>query len=116
MISAWDCLHSATLELVRPTPIKQHIISAYRQCLSKIPEEQLPLEIRDGYARMLASLRGVAPLPGEDVVTASVRRCRGVEADCVRDAGSCRCSRSCAVRSCAGSASADLVVLAFAGV
>ena len=56
MISAWDCLHFATLELVRSTPIKQRLIAAYGQFLSQIPDEQLPLEIREGYARILHSL------------------------------------------------------------
>jgi hypothetical protein len=81
MISAWDCLHFATLELVRSTPIKQRIVAAYRQYLSQIPDEQLPLEIRDGYTRMLQTLRGVQPLRGEDEVTASVRKMSGSEAD-----------------------------------
>ena len=81
MISAWDCLHFATLELVRSTPIKQRIVTAYRQYLSQIPDEQLPLEIRDGYARVLQSLRGVQPLRGEDEITASVRKMSNSEAD-----------------------------------
>ena len=29
MISAWECFHFATLELVRSTPIKQRLICAY---------------------------------------------------------------------------------------
>ncbi len=81
MISAWDCLNSATVELVRSTPIKQRIVSAYRQYLALIPEEQLPPDIRDAYARILRSLHGVQPLRGEDEVTASVRKMSNQEAD-----------------------------------
>ena len=81
MISAWDCLHFATIELVRSTPIKQRIVSAYRQYLALMPEEQLPPDTRDAYARIMRSLRGVQPLRGEDEVTASVRKMSGQEAD-----------------------------------
>ena len=35
MVSAWDSLHSATLELVRSTPIKQRLICAYRRHLTR---------------------------------------------------------------------------------
>lgn len=81
MISAWDCLYFAAVELVRSTPIKQRIVNAYRRYLSLMPVEQLPVEVRDDYAHLMHGLHGVQPLRGEDEVTASVRKMSTQEAD-----------------------------------
>lgn len=81
MGSAWDNLHSATLELVRSAPIKQRLISAYRRHLSTLGEEQLPNEVRSSFSQVLQSLRGVKPQRGEDAVVASVRKMSNQEAD-----------------------------------
>ena len=81
MIQAWECLHSAILELVRSTPIKQRLISAYRRHLAPVPEDQLPVEVRESFSQVLRWLRGVQPLPGEDAVAASVRKMSNQEAD-----------------------------------
>jgi hypothetical protein len=81
MVSAWDSLHSATLELVRSTPIKQRLIAAYRRHLSLIHEEHLPAEARNSFTQVMRSLAGVPPLRGEDAVTASVRKMSNQEAD-----------------------------------
>jgi hypothetical protein len=81
MTSAWNCLYFATLELVHSAPIKQRIINAYRGHLKLIPEEQLPLEIRESFAQVMRNLGGVQPLRGEDAVAASVRKMSGHEAD-----------------------------------
>ncbi len=81
MISAWDCFHYATLELVRSTPIKQRLISAYRRHLAALPEDQLPSEVREIFGHVMRVLRGVQPLPGEDAVAASVRKMSNQEAD-----------------------------------
>jgi hypothetical protein len=81
MISAWECFHYATLELVRSTPIKQRLICAYRRHLAILPEDQLPGEIRDSFVNVMRSLRGVQPLRGEDAVAASVRKMSNQEAD-----------------------------------
>jgi hypothetical protein len=81
MISAWECFHFATLELVRSTPIKQRLVCAYRRHLAALPEEKIPAEIRETFGQVMRSLRGVQPLPGEDAVTASVRKMSNQEAD-----------------------------------
>jgi hypothetical protein len=81
MISAWESLQSATLELVRSTPIKQRLISAYRRHLAVLPEDQLPSEVRETFGHVMRVLRGVQPLPGEDAVAASVRKMSNQEAD-----------------------------------
>ena len=81
MVSAWNSLHSATLELVRSTPIKQRLITAYRRHLTLIQEDQLPAEARGSFAQMMRNLAGVEPLRGEDAVTASVRKMSAQDAD-----------------------------------
>jgi len=81
MISALESLQFATQELVRSTPIKQRLISAYRRHLADLQEEQLPVEVRELYGRMIRSLNGVPPQRGEDAVTASVRKMSNQEAD-----------------------------------
>jgi hypothetical protein len=81
MISAWDSFHSATLELVRSSPIKQRLICTYRRHLAPIAEDQLPNEVRPLFSRIMHILAGVQPLRGEDAVLASVRKMSNQEAD-----------------------------------
>jgi hypothetical protein len=81
MISAWDNLHSATLELVRSTPIKQRLMAAYRRNLATIEKEHLPSEVRGSFEQVMHSLAGVTPMRGEDAVQASVRKMSNQEAD-----------------------------------
>ena len=81
MISAWESLHFATLELVRSTPIKQRLITAYRRHLVAIPDDQLPAEVRDSFSQLMTSLNGVPALRGEDSVAASVRKMSTQDAD-----------------------------------
>ena len=81
MISAWECFHFATLELVRSSPIKQRLVCAYRRHLAPLQESDIPSEVRECYAQVMRSLCGVAPLRGEDAVTASVRKMSNQEAD-----------------------------------
>ena len=81
MITAWECFHCATLELVRSAPIKQRLIAAYRRYLAALPEDKLPGEVRESFALVMRTLRGVQPLRGEDAVAASVRKMSNQEAD-----------------------------------
>ena len=81
MISVWENLHFATLELVRSTPIKQRLVSAYRRHLVSIPQDQLPGEVRESFSYVMATLNGVSPRNGEDAVAASVRKMSSQEAD-----------------------------------
>jgi len=81
MISAWECFHFATLELVRSTPIKQRLVCAYRRHLAALQENEIPLEVRESYGQVMRSLCGVQPLRGEDAVAASVRKMSNQEAD-----------------------------------
>jgi hypothetical protein len=81
MISARECLHFATLELVRSTPIKQRLVCAYRRHLASLSEDQLPSDIREAFGQVMRCLCGVQPLRGEDAVAASVRKMSNQEAD-----------------------------------
>jgi hypothetical protein len=81
MSTAWECLHFATLELVRSTPIKQRLICAHRRYLSSLPADEVPSEVRESYEQIMRSLCGVRPLRGEDAVAASVRKMSNQEAD-----------------------------------
>ena len=81
MITAWECFHFATLELVRSTPIKQRLVCAYRRYLASLPADEIPTEVRESYSQVMRSLCGVAPLRGEDAVAASVRKMSNQEAD-----------------------------------
>jgi len=81
MISAWECFHFATLELVRSTPIKQRLVCAYRRYLASLAVEDVPSEVREPYSQVMRSLCGVQPLRGEDAVAASVRKMSNQEAD-----------------------------------
>jgi hypothetical protein len=81
MISAWENLHFATLELVRSTPIKQRLVTAYRRHLSSVSEDQLPAEARAPFSQVVKSFSGVTPMRGEDAVVASVRKMSNQEAD-----------------------------------
>src|ERR1700731_3306073 len=81
MISAWECFHFATLELVRSTPIKQRLICAYRRHLASLQDSDIPGEVRESYGQVIRSLCGDQPLRGEDAVTASVRKMSNQEAD-----------------------------------
>jgi len=81
MISAFEGLHCATLELVRSTPIKQRLVCAYRRHLAGLPAEQLPAEVRAPFEHLMATLQGVVPQRGEDAVSASVRKMSLQEAD-----------------------------------
>ena len=81
MITAWECFHFATLELVRSTPIKQRLVCAYRRYLGSLSADEVPTEIREPYGQVMRSLCGVKPLRGEDAVAASVRKMSNQEAD-----------------------------------
>jgi len=81
MLSAWECFHFATLELVRSTPIKQRLVCAYRRYLVSLPADEVPIEARESYDHVMRSLCGVQPLRGEDAVAASVRKMSNQEAD-----------------------------------
>ena len=80
MVSVLECLHHATLELVRATPLKQRLVCAYRH-LGAVPLDRLPAEVRDAFEHVMATLRFTEPRRGEDAVAASVRKMSTQEAE-----------------------------------
>jgi hypothetical protein len=46
-----------------------------------LQESEIPIEVRESFGQVMRSLCGVAPLRGEDAVTASVRKMSNQEAD-----------------------------------
>ena len=80
MVKPLENLHSAALELVRSTSIKQRLISAARH-LTPLTEDQLPNETRGSFAQLMRALAGVQPQRGEDAVVASVRKMSNQQAD-----------------------------------
>jgi hypothetical protein len=81
MLTTWESLHFATLELVRSAPLKQRLVNAYRRHLSTIRPDRLPLEVRESFDHLVATLESVKPSSGEDAVVASVRKLSVQEAD-----------------------------------
>lgn len=81
MNTPWEYFHAATLELVRSAPIKNRLAGAYRRYLAEVKEEQLPRELRENFLKVVQSLSSVRGQPGEDQVTASVRKMSNHEAD-----------------------------------
>jgi hypothetical protein len=81
MTSAWENLHFATLELVRSTPIKQRLISAYRRHLAFVLPADLPSEVRVSFSQLMDNFCKEQPLRGEDAVLATVRKMSNQEAD-----------------------------------
>ena len=81
MVSAWECFHSAILELVRSTPLKQRLVCAFRRHLSLLREDQLPSEVREAFGQIIRAMSGVPPLRGEDAVASSVRKMSILEAE-----------------------------------
>ena len=106
MISAWENLHFATLELVRSTPIKQRLIAAYRRHLdARCRRRNFRARCARRSPKSCAVFALVQPLRGEDAVAASVRKMSNQEADdcaalivemfgamCRADAGAARTS------------------------
>ena len=81
MVSAWECFHSAILDLVRSTPIKQRLVCAYRRHLSLLTEDQLPGDVRESFGQIVRAMTCVQPQRGEDSVAASVRKMSNQEAE-----------------------------------
>jgi hypothetical protein len=81
VMTAWNRLHAATLELVRSSPIKQRLTEAFRCHLQDIDPAELPREIREDFAALSVSLQSVRPMPGECAVQATVRKMSPEQAD-----------------------------------
>ncbi len=72
-------LEAAALSLAGQGPIKERLFSAYCTYLSDIQESDLPA-LGAEFAEMIQALHREHPLPGDDVVRASVRKLSNKEA------------------------------------
>jgi hypothetical protein len=70
-----DQFQAAALALARAGSIKERLVEAYRKHLSLVPEDELPIELRDEFRTFNETLTREPPLfRGEDAVRATVRK------------------------------------------
>ena len=79
--AAWESLHKATLELARPSALKQRLTDAFTRHLLNLPPHEMPGELRQDFEALRVSMTRVRPLQGESAVAATVRKMSIGEAD-----------------------------------
>ena len=79
--AAWESLHKATLELAKPTALKQRLTDAFTRHLIDLPTHDLPAEVRKDFDALRQSMTRLRPQHGECPVTATVRKMSIGEAD-----------------------------------
>ncbi len=79
--AAWESLHKATLELAKPSALKQRLTDAYTRYLMDLPTDDMPGEVRQDFDALRQSMTRIRPQHGECPVTATVRKMSIGEAD-----------------------------------
>ncbi len=79
--AAWESLHKATLELAKPTALKQRLTDAFTRHLIDLPTHDLPTEVRKDFDALRQSMTRIRGQHGECPVAASVRKMSIGEAD-----------------------------------
>lgn len=79
--AAWESLHKATLELAKPTALKQRLTDAYTRHLIDLPTHDLSAEVRKDFDALRQSMTRLRGQQGECPVTATVRKMSIGEAD-----------------------------------
>ena len=79
--AAWESLHKATLELAKPTALKQRLTDAYKHHLIDLPTHDLPSEVRKDFEALRVSMTRLRGQHGECPVIATVRKMSIGEAD-----------------------------------
>ena len=79
--AAWESLHKATLELAKPSALKQRLTDAYTRFLMDMPAAEMPRELRPDFESLCGQMTRVRPLMGETAVVATVRKMSMEEAD-----------------------------------
>jgi hypothetical protein len=74
-------LHKATLELAKPTALKQRLTDAFTRHLIDMPTHDLPGEVRKDFDALRQSMTRLRGQQGECPVTATVRKMSIGEAD-----------------------------------
>ncbi len=79
--AAWESLHKATLELAKPTALKQRLTDAFTRHLIDLPTHDLPTEVRKDFDALRQSMTRIRGQHGECPVAATVRKMSIGEAD-----------------------------------
>lgn len=79
--AAWESLHKATLELAKPTALKQRLTDAFTRHLIDLPSHDLPADVRKDFDALRQSMTRLRGQQGECPVTATVRKMSIGEAD-----------------------------------
>ena len=75
-----DRFFSAVRTLSGDGPIKQRLVSAYKEHLEDLHEDQVPDSIRQKFESLRQAMTSVGPANGESAVHASVRKMSAVDA------------------------------------
>jgi uncharacterized protein YecA (UPF0149 family) len=79
--AAWESLHKATLELARPSALKQRLTDAFTRHLLDLSASEMPGELRQDFEALRQSMTRERPQHGECPVAATVRKMSIGEAD-----------------------------------
>jgi uncharacterized protein YecA (UPF0149 family) len=79
--AAWESLHKATLELAKPSALKQRLTDAFTRHLLDLPTQEMPSELRQDFEALRQSMMRIRPQHGECPVAATVRKMSIGEAD-----------------------------------
>jgi uncharacterized protein YecA (UPF0149 family) len=79
--AAWESLHKATLELAKPTALKQRLTDAFTRHLIDLPSHDLPAEVRKDFDALRQSMTRLRGHHGECPVATTVRKMSIGEAD-----------------------------------
>ena len=79
--AAWESLHKATLELAKPSALKQRLTDAFTRYLIDLPTQDMPGDVRQDFEALRLSMTRVRPQHGECPVAATVRKMSIGEAD-----------------------------------
>ena len=74
-------MHKATLELAKPTALKQRLTDAYKRHLIDLPTHDMPSELRKDFDALRQSMTRVRGQHGECPVVTTVRKMSIGEAD-----------------------------------
>tara|TARA_R110002096_G_scaffold18537_3_gene63127 strand:+ start:1478 stop:1849 length:372 start_codon:yes stop_codon:yes gene_type:complete len=75
-----DRFHAALTVLAGHGHIKQRLIKAYEENLVDIPDDEIPLALKELFADLRRQMHSVSPLNGEGPICASVRKMSFTEA------------------------------------
>jgi hypothetical protein len=79
--AAWESLYKATLELAKPSALKQRLTDAFTHHLLDLSPHEMPGELRQDFESLRQCMTCVRPVLGESAVVATVRKMSVGEAD-----------------------------------